>query len=108
MKGLIIKSPHIERILLGVKRWEIRGSKTNIRGRIALIKSGSKTIVGYANLVDCGLLSKERFKETQRFHQANGYVKYKTMYFWELDSPEILEKPIPYKHPQGAIIWVNL
>ena len=45
MKGLISKSPHVENILSGKKTWEIRGSNTRIRGEIALIKSGSGTIV---------------------------------------------------------------
>jgi hypothetical protein len=53
MKGLIIKSPWIDKILAGEKTWEIRGSNTKIRGKISLIKSGSGMILGKADLVDC-------------------------------------------------------
>ncbi len=45
-KGLIIDSPHIERILSGAKTWEMRSSKTAQRGRIALIRKGSGLVVG--------------------------------------------------------------
>ena len=40
-KGLMIKSPWIDKILAGEKTWEIRGYTTETRGTIALIKSGS-------------------------------------------------------------------
>ena len=52
MKGLIIREPWIDYILSGKKVWEIRGSNTTIRGRIALIKSGTSTILGEANLIN--------------------------------------------------------
>jgi hypothetical protein len=52
MRGLLIRSPWIEEILRGRKTWEIRGSNTNIRGRIGLIRSGSGLVVGTCDLVD--------------------------------------------------------
>jgi hypothetical protein len=51
-KGLVIKSPYIDRILAGTKSWEMRSSATKVRGPIALIKQGSGQVVGIANLVD--------------------------------------------------------
>jgi len=39
-KGLVIKSPYIDRILAGTKTWEMRSSATSVRGPIALIKQG--------------------------------------------------------------------
>ena len=53
MKALLIKTPWIDKILDGKKTWEIRGSATKIRGRIALVQSGSGTVVGICELVDC-------------------------------------------------------
>ncbi len=52
MRGLIIRSPHIENILAGKKTWEMRSSRINIRERIALIKAGSGCVVGVADIVD--------------------------------------------------------
>lgn len=115
MKGLISKSPHIENILSGKKVWEIRGSNTKIRGEIALIKSGTSTVVGKCELVDViGPISTDTLEkniekhcvQTYQFDQVFG--KYRKMYAWVLDKVITFQKPLLYKHPQGAIIWVNL
>lgn len=109
MKGLIIKSPHIDNICRSNKTWELRGSPTKIRGKIALIKSGTKTIVAYADLLGCiGPLTPEFLALNVDRHMASGVTKYKKTYAWILANVRGVEKPIPYKHPQGAIIWVNL
>lgn len=112
MKGLIIKSPYIDSILEGKKVWELRGSNTKIRGRIALIKSGTKTIVGYADLVSsagpCSLSLLEMSEQHHLVNPQQAFDMYKKVYAWHLTNVEKLDKPIPYKHPQGAIIWVNL
>ena len=52
MKGLIIDEPWIGFILSGRKTWEMRSRNTQIRGRIGLIRKGSKMVVGVADLVD--------------------------------------------------------
>jgi len=41
MHALVIRPQWIEKILAGKKTWEIRGSRTAIRGIIGLIPSGS-------------------------------------------------------------------
>ena len=110
MKGLIIKSPYIELILEGKKKWEIRGCNTNIRGTIALIKSGSKKVYGEVNLVDCIELDINSYN--QYCHELYGIKKgelpYKRTYAWVLENPKIYDTPRDYIHPKGAIIWVNL
>lgn len=40
-------------ILDGDKTWEIRGSATTVRGRIALLRSGASRVAGVCDLVDC-------------------------------------------------------
>jgi hypothetical protein len=32
----------------------------------------------------------------------------KKFFAWVFENVKVFEKPEPYKHPQGAIIWVNL
>ncbi|MGM0842842.1 MAG: ASCH domain-containing protein [Bacillota bacterium] len=112
MKGLIVKSPWIELILEGKKTWEIRGSNTNIRGTIALIKSGSGMVYGEVNLNDCKELTLKDYQVSNEFHRVQSEnsqaLPYKKTYAWVLEKPQIYEEPIPYKHPMGAIIWVNL
>ena len=51
-RGLLIRTPYVDRILDGRKTWEIRGSRTAVRGPIALIRSKSGQIVGQCELVD--------------------------------------------------------
>jgi len=109
-RGLIIRSPHVEKVLDGEKTWEIRGSKTNIRGRIALIRSGSGTIVGYCDLVGCvGPLDLEEYRQhADRHCNPADKLPYQKTYAWVLANVKSLDGPIPYRHKQGSIIWVRL
>lgn len=110
MKGLIIKDPYISLILEGKKKWEIRGSKTNIRGRIALIKSGSKKIYGEVSLVDCFEINLDMYNRHcfELYGKKEEKLPYKKTYAWVVDSSVIYDEPKSYNHPLGAIIWVNL
>jgi ADP-ribose pyrophosphatase YjhB (NUDIX family) len=114
MHGLIIGAEPIEQILLGRKPWEIRGKNTNIRGTIALIKKGSKTVVGTAELVDVhGPLTRAELRRQKNKHRPTAHelkhgCGYKTHYAWELRNVRRLEKPVPYKHPSGAVTWVRM
>ena len=111
MKGLIIKRPWIDFVLDGTKTWEIRGSNTKIRGEIELIQSGSGLVVGKAELIDCKELSLPEYQSSSdKHHIIDGLdsLPYKRTFAWILKNPIRYEKPRPYKHPNGAIIWVNL
>ena len=66
MKGLIIRQPWVGKILRGAKAWEIRGFQTKIRRPIALIQSGTGTVVGVCDVVDVhGPLSLEELRRTK-------------------------------------------
>lgn len=111
MKSLIIKKEFLDKIFNGKKTWELRGTLTKIRGRIRLIESGSGLIVGEADLIESiGPLSAEQlklnFNKTQ-YDSSLGFLKYKNTYAWVLSNVKKYKQSIPYKHPQGAIIWVN-
>lgn len=113
-KGLIIDSPYIEDILAGLKTWEMRTRATKIRGRIALIKKGSGLVVGIASLVDSlpalseaeMLASKVRHRITDDKLSAPETQKWR--YPWVLEEATPLGHPVKYKHPKGAVIWVEL
>ena len=112
MRGLLIKTPWIDAILEGRKTWEIRGSNTRVRGTIALIRSGSGHIVGTCELWDVkGPLTLDEMRKNVRKHRipladlARG-LSYAKTYAWVIRNAKVLKKPIPYKHPRGAIIWV--
>jgi hypothetical protein len=114
MHGLIIGAEPIEQILAGLKSWEIRGRRTEIRGRIALIKKGSKTVVGTAQLVAVhGPLSLAELRSNADKHQPTPAelehgCGYTTTFAWELKDVRRLKKPVPYRHPSGAVTWVRL
>jgi hypothetical protein len=46
VNGRLIRKPWIDLILEGSKTWEIHGTATGNRGRIALIQSGTGTVIG--------------------------------------------------------------
>jgi hypothetical protein len=110
MKALIIKKPWIDRILDGKKTWEIRGCRTNIRGQIELIQSGSGLVVGSCKIIDCKELTLEDYKNNIDKHNIQDVttLPYKSTYAWVIKDAKRFETPKKYKHPQGAIIWVNL
>jgi ASCH domain len=112
MNALLIRSPHIEKILAGKKIWEIRGSRTQVRGPIALIRSGSGMVVGTCEIVGClGPLTREQFRVNARragIKPAEAKSGYAKTYACVLANPRQLQKPVRYKHPSGAVIWVKL
>lgn len=115
MNGLIINPHWADLILSGEKIWEIRGRSTNIRGTIGIIKSGSKKVFGTVDLVDCiplydlGRDDVDVLLETRdKHHVPLGGVPYLKPWAWVLENARKLPEPVPYDHPQGAIIWVNI
>jgi hypothetical protein len=113
VNGLIIRSPHIEKILEGKKTWEIRGTNSKIRGRIAPIRSGSGLIVGTCALTGViGPLTLRQLRENARnLGLAPSQVKlpsYDKPHAWVLADVKRFRVPRPYKHPQGAVTWVKL
>lgn len=114
MKALLVKQPWIDKILSGEKPWELRGSRTKIRGPIALIQSGTGTVVGICELADVeGPLSLAKLRRTVARHRVPpGYFKdgppYPKTYAWVLRGAIRFTRPVSYEHPSGAVIWVNL
>jgi hypothetical protein len=113
MRALLIRHPWIDLILDGKKTWEIRGARTTVRETIGLVPSGSGTVIGVCDLIDCvGPLTAQEFRKNakkagMRPSEAElGW--YRQTYAWVLEKPRMLKRPIPYQHPSGAVIWVKL
>lgn len=112
MDILIIKEEWGRLILDGKKTWELRGSNTNKRGKIALAFSKTSKIFGYVELVDSISMTKELFDKNKAKHQSDGTYKslcdrYKNPHAWIVKNPVWLKNPKPYVHPYGAVIWVK-
>ena len=112
MKGLIVKPKWADLILDGKKTMELRGTNTKIRGKIGIIKSGSKMVYGTVELVEVvPILDEETYIFYNKKHLVDypfSNIPYKKLYGWILKKPVRYNKPIPYKHKQGCVIWVNL
>lgn len=110
MRGLVIREPYITDIFEGRKTWELRSRNANIRGRIALIKKGSGLILGTVHLVDVVPLAEKEIKRRKEHGEPAGNFgnSNKVVYAWVLQKAKRFKKPISYKHPNGAIIWVRL
>jgi hypothetical protein len=111
--GLVIMEPWITKIFAGEKLWELRRGPTNVRGRIALIRSGSGLIIGTVRVVDCIKLNATDIRRNVKkhgvpAHSALAYAKDGVLYAWVFAEPKLFRTPRPYKHPSGAVIWVNL
>jgi len=113
MRGLIIRSPYIDWILEGKKTWEIRGSNSHVRGKIALIRSGSGLVVGTCKLVGVvgPLTLRELKKHASKLGRTSSEIRskpYEKTYAWALSNAVRLKHPRRYKHRPGAVIWVRL
>lgn len=113
MKALIVDEPWISAILRGETIWEMRKTRCKLRGSIALIKV--RHVVGLAEVADClpRVGSREAYASAEPFHgvsppdQEHAFAEgWRTP--WVLANARPLLKPVPYKHPSGAVIWVNL
>jgi hypothetical protein len=112
VKGLIIDEPWISLILAGEKTWEMRTRNIGVRGRIALIRKGSKAVAGVADLVDT--------VPQLSIDQVGGSTKRHCVPAAEIDADfqvgdrmgagacSTAWRAVPYDHPAGAVIWVNL
>lgn len=111
MNGLVIKSPYIDDILSGVKKWELRGMNTHKRGKIVLLKSGSGLALGTVNIIGVKAITLDEYNEwdyNKRNNKTASQLPYKITYAYLLEEPILFKKPKPYKHPMGAITWVKL
>lgn len=114
IKGLVIESQWVSLILAGRKTWEMRSQATNIRSTIGLIRKGTGHLFGVVDLVDCFKpLSTEQMIANVALHQipehmirGGGVEKWRTP--WVLENPVSLRTPVPYDHPSGAVVWVQL
>lgn len=110
LSAIPIRSPFIDEILAGTKTWEIRSKFTKKIGPVALIRSGSGTVVGLAEIVEVIEITPQLAKKNYRLMgiDLQDAYSYTGLYAWVLGNVVKLKQPVPYKHPSGAITWVTL
>ena len=105
LSAIPIREPFIDLILNDLKLWEIRSKFTKKLGPVALIRSGSGTVVAIA--------THKIAYENQNFMGFQGISMsqakdFEGEYAWVLKNVVRLKTPVPYKHPPGAVTWVTL
>lgn len=111
MSALVLKEPWATLVVNGKKTIEIRTMTTNKIGKeIYIAKAGTKTLIGKVTITDCRRLTPEEFQNLAPQHLALHYSfpPGKKIYGWYLKNAHRFPQPIPYKHPQGAQIWVKI
>jgi len=111
--GIIVDAPWIEFLLSGKKQWEMRSTLCKRRGPIALIKKGSKQIVGVANVTgSMGPLTLEQLHSSFDKHCVPSHIfeksDYNWLHAWQLTDIQRLAVPVNYEHKNGAVVWVEL
>ena len=101
-------------ILDGTKTWEMRGSATSIRGRVALAVTKTNVLVGDVEIVGCKKVGPAEFQASDNKHCVRDPVAvkqahaYNELFAWILANPRRYKEPTPYPNPSGAVIWVLL
>lgn len=114
-RGLVVRDPYASQILNGEKVWELRGRATQIRGPIVIVKSGTGQAFGTVNLVRVlgpldldDLIDAPELPASEREQLRRSGLTYPKTYAYVFTNPRWFERPIPYKHPSGAVTWVRL
>lgn len=113
-KGLVIREPWIDLILSGQKTWEMRSQAPSYRGWIGLIRKGSGCVSAIARLAEVGaplsmaemVATIDRHQIPERMIRSGEVAKWTTP--WKLSDIRVLRRPVPYHHPNGAILLFTL
>ena len=111
-KGLIVREPYATLIVEGKKVWEIRKSRTKVRGEILILNRGNA--LGKAELVEVlGPFTPEELAEHRDKHLADpeflrGYSNGKPLYAWVLRNAEKFREPVKVNIAKGAQVWANV
>lgn len=87
----------------------MRSTRTLIIGKIKLIESGSGLVTGECELIGCHKVSRELALRSFKNHRVKDLsLLEKWCWAWQIKNAIRYENPVSYKHPRGAVIWVNL
>lgn len=112
MRGLIVKQPFASMIVRGEKKWEIRRTRTNVRGEVIILSQGYA--LGKVRLTDVlGPFTVEELLEFKDYHKVDedflrSYSGGKKLYAWVFEKPEEFEKKFKVNIPRGAQVWVKM
>jgi len=124
MKAITIYQPYAYAIVAGLKRYETRPRRTNIRGRVAVhaAKGGPRfvtaaldsalpesmkldygAVIGMVEIVDCVPVEEVMHTLTEREQVLGDYSPGR--FAWVLQNPVMFDTPIPARGKQGWWNW---
>lgn len=130
MKAITIQQPYAYAIVVGIKQYETRSRRTNIRGRVAIhagkkvsssfekivskcyignIETGGKlavdlgAVIGTVEIVDCVPVEAVLNTLTERERLLGDYTPGR--FAWVLKNPVMFTTPFPAKGQQGWWKW---
>ena len=118
--GLIVKQLWADLIVDARKSWELRGSASLKRERIAILHAGS--IIGEVNMVGCVKIAERRedgsyhcllpmpldyYKDCHHVSDFSTF-NYKSIFAWVFNHPFRYIRPRRIDQKRGAIVWVKL
>ncbi|MDW8084240.1 MAG: ASCH domain-containing protein [Candidatus Caldarchaeum sp.] len=106
MEGLIVKQPFANRIITGRKKRELRlwPPPTNRMNRKIYLLSGGYAL-GIVKIV--GVEGPARRVRSLRLKGVRNKAAIRYRYAWLLKVVKKFRKPVRYKHPRGAQVWVK-
>lgn len=110
-RALIVRKEWLDKIFdeFDPKLWEMRSTKTNVRGTVGLIEAGTGLIVGSVEISTCYQNKVAPDRKFIKYHKVEDTeLLNKWCYAWVLSNAKRFDEPIPYTHPKGAVIWVKL
>lgn len=103
-RALIVRYPWSRFIVSGAKTLEMRGSATNVRGRIGIIEAGTHLLVGETELTGCHPM--EPGAEGDWFRaMLTEPLGYDTPHGWRLENARYYPEAYHIPTKPGAVIW---
>jgi hypothetical protein len=111
--ALILKPQWSSRLMREIdpKTWEIRSANTRVRGRVGIMSSGVKELLGEAVLLDSFPLTRELYEANMAKHQTESWEavagRYKKPHVWVFEDGKQYSEPISVPRKNGQVIWVR-
>ena len=113
-RGLIVMPHYADLIVRGLKTWEMRTTGCGLNETVAIIASGTKTIVGVAT-VNGSLepIGHAQMAANENRHRIDPELQGKAVdggwtYPWVMSEARKLKAPLAFPQKNGAVIWTIL
>lgn len=113
-RGLIVMPHYADLIVRGLKTWEMRTTGSSIQEPVAIIASGTKTIVGIAAMdgslppLTRAAMSANEIKHRIAPSDQKSAFDGGWIHPWVMRAALKLATPLAFPQKNGAVIWTRL